>query len=167
MKVFELHGVSGSGKTTTAEYLIKELRSRGYSVGTIKNIHFDGFAMDEEGTNTHRHKMAGAELVTARGNKETDILYQRQLSMKEILRFYTQDYVISEGHGDMELPKIILSHTVEEIEERLTPFTFAVAGRIANNIETYKHLPVINAMIDVVRLVDLIEEKVGVYEGEG
>jgi molybdopterin-guanine dinucleotide biosynthesis protein B len=49
-----------------AEAIIAELRRRNYRVGSVKDIHFEGFALDQEGTNTHRHKMAGAELVTAR-----------------------------------------------------------------------------------------------------
>ncbi|MEG2198820.1 MAG: molybdopterin-guanine dinucleotide biosynthesis protein B [Anaerovorax sp.] len=164
MKVFELHGVSGSGKTTSAEQIIKELVKRGYSVGTIKNIHFDGFAMDREGTNTYRHAMAGAQLVSARGNEETDILFKRQLGMAELLTYYTQDFVISEGHSELPLPKIIAAHQISEIEERLTPLTFAVTGKLSETLKEYKGLPVINAVKEVERLVDLIENQVVDYD---
>ena len=36
-------------------------------MGSVKDIHFEAFAIDTPGTNTYRHRQAGAELVTARG----------------------------------------------------------------------------------------------------
>ncbi len=53
--------------------------------------------MDTEGTNTHRHKLAGAELITARGLHETDILFQDKLDIYQIASFYDVDYLILEG----------------------------------------------------------------------
>ena len=41
MKVFSVIGISKSGKTTTIENIIKELRKRNYSVGSVKEIHFE------------------------------------------------------------------------------------------------------------------------------
>ncbi|HCS10941.1 MAG TPA: molybdopterin-guanine dinucleotide biosynthesis protein, partial [Clostridiales bacterium] len=54
MKVFSVIGITKSGKTTTIENIIKELRKRNYTVGSVKEIHFEEFKMDVEGTNTHR-----------------------------------------------------------------------------------------------------------------
>ena len=36
-------------------------------MGSVKNIHFEQFTLDMEGSNTWRHKQAGSELVVARG----------------------------------------------------------------------------------------------------
>ncbi|NLJ58324.1 MAG: molybdopterin-guanine dinucleotide biosynthesis protein B [Tissierellia bacterium] len=159
MKVFSVIGISKSGKTTTIENIIKELTNRNYSVGSVKEIHYEKFKMDTEGTNTYRHKEAGSQLVTARGIYETDILFQRQLTIDEILSFYHQDFVVLEGVGDKNIPKIITAHTIEEIEERLDEDTFAISGRISNSREDYKGIPVINSKTQLDRLVDLIEEK--------
>jgi molybdopterin-guanine dinucleotide biosynthesis protein B len=52
MKVFSVIGLSKSGKTTTIENIIKELRRRNYTVGSVKEIHFEKFKMDIEGTFT-------------------------------------------------------------------------------------------------------------------
>ena len=49
-------GFSKTGKTTTVTSLVKELRRRGYSVGTVKDIHYQGFAMDQPGTDTYKHR---------------------------------------------------------------------------------------------------------------
>lgn len=160
MKVFSVVGITESGKTTTIENIIKELRRRKYSVGSVKEIHFEQFAIDTEGTNTYRHKEAGSQLVTARGYYETDILFQERLSMDEILKFYNHDYVILEGVMDANVPKIITAHNEKEALERLDDNVFAISGRIANTLDEFQGLPVINAMDNVERLVDLIEEKV-------
>lgn len=160
MKVFSIIGVSLSGKTTAVEALITELRRRNYRVGTVKDIHFEGFALDTEGSNTHRHKMAGAELVIARGLYETDILYPRRLSLVETLSFFDQDFVILEGSYDFLGPGIIAAHTESEVDERRRELVFAVTGRIADRLTEYKGLPVINSLTEAGRLADLVEASV-------
>lgn len=166
MKVFSIIGISKSGKTTTAEAVIAELRRRNYTVGSVKDIHFEGFAMDQEGTNTHRHKMAGAELVTARGLYETDVMFQSRMPLVEILKFYDQDFVVLEGAHDFKGPGIISAHTEQEIDERRRDTVFAIVGQISNRLTEYKGLPVINAMTDASKLVDLIEMAVPHWTGQ-
>ena len=160
MKVFAICGFSKSGKTTTAEYIIGEFVMRGYSVGSVKDIHFEGFEIDTAGTNTHRHKIAGSQLVTARGLKETDILFQKQLSIDEILSFYDQDFVILEGPRDANIPKILTASSIDEIEERLDESVFAISGVISKELKEFKGIPIINGMTEVDKLVDLILERV-------
>lgn len=132
MKVFSVVGITQSGKTTTIENIIKELKKRGYSVGSVKEIHFEAFAIDTEGTNTYRHREAGSELVTAMGNNETDVLYQEKLPIRELLKLYDHDYVVLEGVEDQNIPKIISAHDAEGIHDKLDDLVFAVSGRIAN-----------------------------------
>jgi len=160
MKVFSVYGITKSGKTTTIENIIKELKRRGYSVGSVKEIHYEKFAIDDEGTNTDRHRKAGAELVTARGYFETDVLFQRKLSVDEILQFYHQDYVVMEGATDTEVPKVLCAHSVDEIQERMDDTVFAISGVISNSLKEYDGIPVISAVEDIKSLTDLIEEKV-------
>ena len=160
MKVFSVIGITKSGKTTTIENIIKELRKRNYTVGSVKEIHFEQFKMDPEGTNTFRHKTAGSQLVTARGAYETDVLFQNKLSVNEILNFYNHDFVILEGVRDTCAPKIVTAHDVEGINDRLDETVFAISGRISNEIEEFNGLPVINSINEIEKLVDLIEEKV-------
>ncbi|SDK21854.1 molybdopterin-guanine dinucleotide biosynthesis protein B [Natronorubrum texcoconense] len=61
MKVVCLAGASDSGKTTLAEALVPELADHG-RVATVKSIHHD-IEIDTPGTDTHRHRTAGAETV--------------------------------------------------------------------------------------------------------
>lgn len=160
MKVFSVYGITKSGKTTTIENIIKELKRRSYSVGSVKEIHYEKFAIDVEGTNTDRHRKAGSELVTARGYYETDIMFQRKLDVDEILQFYHQDYVVLEGVTDTEVPKILCASSPEEIHSKIDDTVFAISGVISNEIKEYGGLPVINAVEDIKAMVDLVEEKV-------
>ncbi|MFI3176296.1 MAG: molybdopterin-guanine dinucleotide biosynthesis protein B [Eubacteriales bacterium] len=160
MKVFSVCGITGSGKTTTIERIITELRKRRYSVGSVKEIHFEQFAIDTDGTNTHRHKMAGSQLVTAKGYYETDILFQKSLSIKEIMKFYDHDYLILEGSSDVNVPKILTAHNTEEVNERMDHSVFLMSGILSNTLDTYLGIPCISAVEEVEAIVDIIEEKV-------
>jgi len=159
LKAFSVFGVTQSGKTTTVERIISELCKRGYRVGSIKNIHFEDYAIDTVGTNTWRHRQAGAEMVVARGLYETDVLIPQQLSIEKILSFFDHDYVVIEGVSHTLIPKILCAKDEKEIEERFNNLVFAICGRISNEISNYGDTPVINALLEVERLVDLIEDK--------
>ena len=160
MKIFSVIGYTLTGKTTTIENIIKELKNRGYTIGTIKEIHFEKFKMDKEGTNTYRHMESGPELVTARGYYETDILFPRQLSIDEILKFYTQDYVIIEGAVDYKMPVILCAQNEEEIRERLNENVFVISGKISDSLSEFNNIPVISGIKEIRLIVDLIEKKV-------
>ena len=58
--VISIVGLSGSGKTTMLERLIRELKWRGLSVGTIKHSSHP-HPMDMPGKDSWRHREAGAE----------------------------------------------------------------------------------------------------------
>ncbi len=160
MKVFSVIGITKSGKTTTIENIIKELRKRNYTVGSVKEIHFEKFKMDVEGTNTYRHRMAGSQLVTARGYYETDILFQERLDINDLLNFYNHDYVILEGVRDTCAPKIVTAHDEEGILGRMDETTFLISGQISGSMTQYKGIPVMNSMTEIGKMADLIEEKV-------
>lgn len=159
MKVFSVAGYTKSGKTTTIEAVIKELKGRGYTVGSVKDIHYEQFAMDTEGTNTHRHKVAGAQLVTARGPRETDVLFQERLDVHKIASFYETDWLVLEGVREANVPMILTADSIEDLDERYDGRVFMVSGKIADQIHSYKGLPAISAFEDIEALVDRIEAK--------
>ena len=163
MKVLTVCGITQSGKTTVVTALIAELRRRGYSVGSVKDIHFDGFAMDTEETNTYKHRQAGSSIVTARGHSETDVMYGSQLSIDEVLRHYHQDYVVLEGVYEVDAPKILTAHEVKELEERMTERVFMVSGRIADKIAAYRGFPAFSPFGDINLIADLVEKCVPEY----
>ncbi|QRN84727.1 molybdopterin-guanine dinucleotide biosynthesis protein MobB [Clostridia bacterium] len=160
MKILSIFGVTQSGKTTTVEGIIRELTKRRYRVDSVKEIHFEEFKIDLEGSNTDRHKKAGAEIVTARGFFETDVLYNGKLPMEKIFRMYDSDYLICEGVTDANVQKIICAHSTQEVDERLDDSVIALAGRLGNTMTEYRGLPVFNVEQDLEKLVDFIEEKI-------
>jgi len=159
MKVIKVQGTSKTGKTTTVAAIIRELRRRGYTVGSVKEIHFERFTMETAGSNTDIHKKAGANPVTARGLAETDIMLDSRIDIDKLLDMYDRDYVVIEGKCEANCPSIATAKTAEQLDEQITPLTIACAGVISNDITEYRGLPVINALDDAERLVDLIEAK--------
>ena len=160
MKAFSVIGISKTGKTTAIENIIRELKKRNYSIGSIKEIHFDSFAIDVPGTNTDRHRQAGSELVTARGHHETDMMFPTKLPIEKILRYYDQDYVIMEGVKDYNLPKIACADKEDELDEIFDRSVFAVSGKIGARLDEFKGIAAIDPISEAEKLTDLIEEKV-------
>ena len=158
MKVFCVAGTHNSGKTTTIEKIIGELIKRGYSVGSIKDIHAETFSLDTPGKNTWRHKAAGSEMVIARGMAETDVMIPKRLEIAELLGWFDQDFVIIEGGREEGFPKILTAKSIDEIKERMDSSVFAVSGVISEqNLDI--GAPVINALTDIEKLTDIIEAK--------
>ena len=157
MKVVTVCGIKASGKTTVCTELIAELKKRGYSVGSLKDIHYEGFHIETEGSNSDKHKKAGACPVIIRGLEETDIMFLRK-NIEDILPFFEQEYVILEGVYEADCPKILTAHSVEELDERFTDKVIAVSGRIADSIKEYKGLPAISPLTDIAALADIIEK---------
>lgn len=158
MRVIMVKGFSKTGKTTTVTKIIEELRRRGYSVGTVKDIHFEDFAMDHPGTDTYKHAAAGAQRVTALGERETDILFSRRMDIAAVLKYYKEDFVILEGDSGADCPVILTGAKEEDIEKRMSDRVIAISGLIAEKMDSYKGLPVINCLKEVEKMADLIEK---------
>jgi len=163
MKIVSICGITKSGKTTAIEGIIRELLTRGYRVGSVKEIHNEAFAIDPEPqSNTRRHRLAGAELVCARGLYETDLLFPEKLPMAKILSFYegVYDWVVLEGVTDIPVPTIVTAHSKADLREKWSNMAFCVSGRIVSQIKEYRGAPAIDALENVQSLVDLMERKV-------
>ena len=106
-------GVAGwknSGKTTLVTKLVGELRRRGYRVATVKHAHHD-FDIDREGTNSYRHRAAGASEVVLVSARRWALIHEldeeREPTLAEILKKLTpSDVVVVEGYKREPIPKI-------------------------------------------------------------
>lgn len=159
MRVLTITGTTGTGKTTTIENIIKELVRRGYSVGTVKEIHNEMFAIDTPGKNTYRHRQAGADTVVALGMFETDILYKGKMDIYDVLRHFHHDFVLLEGVLGVNAPRIAaaIDENTLEVDDR----TIIISGKISNDKNfTYGSIPVLSSLDSVEQIVDIILEKV-------
>ncbi len=100
-------GNSDTGKTTLIEKLVPNLKKRGYTVGTVKHTHH-GFTMDQEGKDTFRHQVAGADTVVAVSPRRIAIVKTSTLdSLEAALPFLEdRDIVLVEGFKGGRCPKI-------------------------------------------------------------
>lgn len=78
MIIVSLIGLKKSGKTTTAEALIREFGSRGLKVGGVKFMTLSKFTVDTEGKDTWRHMNAGADFVVSLSDGEMAYIERRK-----------------------------------------------------------------------------------------
>ena len=166
MRVVMVKGFSKTGKTTTVNLLIEELRRRGYSVGTIKDIHYEGYRADTPGTDTDKHRCSGAYRVTALGPSDTAIIMDSRMKPEAVLKYYKEDFIILEGDCGIKCPTIITGRTTEEIDRRMCEEAFAFSGIISGEMSEYNRLPVVDARKEAGRLADMVEQKTKKNEEE-
>lgn len=97
---------SNVGKTTLIVGIIKELKSRGFSVGTIKH-HSHKLDLDKKGKDTYKHREAGAEEICITSEGRTAIFIERELDLEEVVSLFEhKDFIIVEGYKNSNLKKI-------------------------------------------------------------
>lgn len=157
MKIITINGIHHTGKTTTATAIIKELSKRGFSVGSIKEIHAENFAMDTIGSNTNLHQQAGASMVIARGINETDVLIPKALTLDAILDFFDHDWVVCEGVEDANALKIVTGASEADCMLKWDERVIAVSGIISNQgVATLHDVPVFHPKDDIDQLMDYL-----------
>jgi len=150
-------GRAKSGRTTLLEKLIRELKERGYRVGTIKHHSHAGFEVDQPGKDTWRHAQAGSDhVVIAAPDKIASIrridqepgLYEIVATMTDVDVVLTEGYLRS-GHHRIEVVRAERSsEPICQPEELLAVATdTTLAGY---DVPQYK-------LEDAAGLVDLIE----------
>jgi len=148
MKAIQICGYHQSGKTTTVKELVTRLKLGGNSVATIKDIHIEGFELDQpDNSNSYIHKKAGADLVVISAEKETDFLHYRSMEFLEIAHKISADWLVVEGFSDFPLPKIVCGKTEQEVDDLFDQRTIAISGVISQTHQEYRSLPVFNPMI--------------------
>ena len=106
--IVSLVGKSGVGKTTVLERLIREMKRRGYRVGTIKHD-THGFEVDKPGKDSWRHAQAGSDAVAISGPHKMALIrtLDAEMSVEDIAQLMGDvDLVITEGYKRGDKPKI-------------------------------------------------------------
>ncbi|MBN1538775.1 MAG: molybdopterin-guanine dinucleotide biosynthesis protein B, partial [Candidatus Thermoplasmatota archaeon] len=101
MIIVSLIGLKKSGKTTVAEALISEFKSRGMKVGAVKSMTLSRFTVDTEGKDTWRHRRAGADVVLSLSADEFAYIESRKEppGLEDVLNMIPRDVdiLICEG----------------------------------------------------------------------
>jgi molybdopterin-guanine dinucleotide biosynthesis adapter protein len=107
LNIVSIVGKSGAGKTTLLEKLIRGLKTKGYSVGTVKHTHH-GFHMDKKGKDSWRHRNAGSDATLVIAPGMIAFVKDEELGVMEEIQSYLSDMdiVLVEGFKRQKLPKI-------------------------------------------------------------
>ena len=107
--IVSIVGKSDVGKTTLLEKIVRELRTRGYRVATVKHD-AHSFEIDREGKDSWRHKQAGAVLSVISSPSKLALVadMDHDLTLAEIREKFVRgaDIIISEGYKREDQPKI-------------------------------------------------------------
>ncbi len=122
MNVIGIVGWKNCGKTTLASALIRELSSRGLTVNSVKHAHHS-VDVDQPGTDSYRHRDAGAREVILAGGQRFAIMHElrgtEEPTLDELLaRLGPCDWVVVEGFKAHSHPKIEV-HRQECLKEPL------------------------------------------------
>jgi molybdopterin-guanine dinucleotide biosynthesis protein B len=168
-------GTSGSGKTTTLEYLISNLSREGYKIGSIKHIHHKGFTIDKEGTNTWRHTKAGSKVVAAISPDEIAVIKKTDAELNDldkIVRLLEQeqlDIIFIEGFHKLiakrnDVHKIVTAKNEDDLKRTLEGTAqpiLAVTGTICKQKpENLSGIPLISLPAEGEQLLKLVKELV-------
>ncbi len=110
MKLYGVTGWKNNGKTGLMERLVAEFCARGLSVSTLKHAHH-ATDVDQPGTDSHRHRSAGAAEVVLASPRRIAIMQElrgaEEPSLTELLaRMRPVDLILIEGFKREAHPKI-------------------------------------------------------------
>jgi len=107
--IVSIVGKSESGKTTLLEKLIKELKSRGYRVATVKHAPQES-SFDEPGKDSWRHVRAGSEAAVISSSDKLVLIKPLggEAGFEQIAHLLGEDYdiILAEGFSQGDTPKI-------------------------------------------------------------
>lgn len=138
--IFGITGWKNSGKTGLTVRLVSELTGRGYTVSTVKHAHHN-FDIDHEGTDSHRHRQAGAgETAIVSGNRWAlmhELRYENEPTLSDILkRLAPCDFILIEGYKREDHPKIEARRTESRTRGPLAPTDPAIVAIAADHAVT-------------------------------
>lgn len=168
-KIFGITGWKNNGKTTLTERVVAELTSRGYKIATIKHAHHD-FDIDVEGTDSWRHRQAGAgEVAVVSANRWAFIhenMDEDEPHMAAILSHFSPcDLIVVEGYKREGHDKLEIRREGGKRGENLSlndPHIVAVASDMDQSNET---LPVFD-IDDIIAISDFIENHMDLHKNK-
>lgn len=163
-RIFGITGWKNSGKTTLTVRLVGELVARGYRVSTIKHAHH-AFDIDHEGTDSYRHRQAGATEVAIVSGVRWALMHEmrgeEEPPLEEIVaRLAPCDLIVVEGYKRETHPKIEARRKGAADSRPLAPSDPAIVAIAADHALSGERLPVFD-IDDISRIADFVELKTG------
>jgi molybdopterin-guanine dinucleotide biosynthesis adapter protein len=155
--VFGVTGWKNAGKTTLTERLVAEFVRRGWTVATVKHAHHAA-DIDEPGTDSFRHRAAGAtEVALVTGGRYAIMREQPEPTLAEVLaRLAPADLVLVEGFKREPHPKVEVRSAESPPMDRAAHNIVAIAsdGRSEEGLPWF-------ARDDVGSIADFIARSIG------
>lgn len=163
-RVFGITGWKNSGKTTLTERLVTELSRRGWKVSTVKHAHHD-FDIDKEGTDSFRHRQAGASEVAIVSGRRWALMHELRGEDEPTLdavltRLAPCDLVLVEGYKRESHRKIETRRTGAKDTAPLSTDDPTIMAIAADHAVPDSALPVFD-LDDVAAIADFIETATG------
>lgn len=161
--VIGIAGWKNSGKTTLVERLIGEFTRRGLKVATVKHAHHN-FQIDDEATDSARHRRAGAAQVaivsSSRWAIVTELRDAPEPDLPDVLqKLESCDLILVEGYKSAPILKIEARRREGRAGRPLADEDSNVIA-IASDHETGSALPFF-ALDDITAIADFIIQSVG------
>ncbi|PYE88279.1 molybdopterin-guanine dinucleotide biosynthesis protein B [Phyllobacterium leguminum] len=163
-RIFGITGWKNSGKTTLVVRLVEELTRRGWRVSTVKHAHHD-FDIDHEGTDSFRHRKAGAGEVAIVSNRRFALMHELQgenePSLEDIVqRLGPCDLILVEGYKRESIKKIEVRRLDGRKGERLSAGDPNIVAIAADHPVEGETVPVFG-LDDITGIADFIEARNG------
>lgn len=168
-RVIGIAGWKNSGKTRITAALVAELAARGWTVSTVKHAHHE-FDIDREGTDSWKHRRAGAREVAIVSRKRWALMHELgpgegEPPLGEVLqRLGPCDIVLVEGYKHDPHPKIEIRRRVAESREHLAGSDANVIAIVSDDpSEATNGLPLFDHD-DIAALADFVELSSGLAD---
>ena len=161
MKIFGIAGFKNAGKTTLVVELIRECRSRGLRVATVKHAHHE-FDIDHPGKDSFQHREAGAEEIFVVSGRRwaqiRELTEGSEPALDEVLgRLGDPDLVLIEGYKHGSHPKIELRRSGIEPPELLAGHDEAIKAVVCDEATETAGLPLLDRA-NIPAIVDFVLE---------
>lgn len=158
MKVWGVTGWKNTGKTGLVERLVTEFSARGLRVSTVKHAHA-GFDIDREGTDSARHRAAGAQEVLIASNTRWALMHELRVASEPSLstllgRLGPTDLVLVEGYKSEPHPKIETHR--KDAGQDLLARTNPTIRAVASDTDLADIMVPVLALDDTVAIADFI-----------
>ena len=157
--VIGIAGWKNSGKTTLVTRLIAEFTRRGLRVASVKHAHHEA-DIDHEGTDTFRHRAAGAIEVALVTSRRWALIHElgetAEPALAETLgRLSPSDIVVVEGYKREPIPKIEARRLAAAKSDALAPDDSTIIAVAADHKADGAGRPVFG-LDDVAAICDFI-----------